>query len=127
MPPPSGYSSNRIQKACAACGECLKAEHHEWNAKRPFTCQASTADTTGGFPANCWLHQYSNSEDTLAALKAISYTSKKSVETIKDRSKVLLAYVREVHAGEPSLSCYREQLKKYSTSSDNTALAVLPY
>lgn len=131
MSPPRGYSPNRILKACAACGECLYARSQEAMYKRSFTCQARTADVSAGYPSKCWLFQYAESSDTKEALRAISHVtqrhSRKDLETAERRAEVLMAYVREIHSGEPSLAWYRKQLARHTAQIVNAALAPLPY
>lgn len=99
--------------------------------KRSFTCQAITADLSEGLPSNCWLERNSHSEDTLAALTAMSHVterhSRKDLENAERRAAVLLAYIQDIGSGEPPLAWYREQLKKHPTIVVNAALATLPY
>lgn len=99
--------------------------------KRSFTCQATTADLSEGLPSNCWLERNSQSEDTLAALTAMSHVterhSRKDLENAERRAAVLLAYIKDVGSGEPPLAWYREQLSKHPTIVVNAALATLPY
>jgi len=129
---PAGYSDSRISKKCAACGMDLDARVQEGRYKRAFTCQSITADTTDGLPDSCWLNQNNGSEDTKAALAAMSEVSKcDNFSTNKassdKRVEVLMNYISEVGSGEPSLTWYREQLRHHTANVVNAALATLPY
>lgn len=99
--------------------------------KRVFTCQAKTADISGGLPSQCWLRRNGDSPDTLAALTAMSHVTesygKKHAENAERRAAVLLAYIQDIGSGEPPLAWYREQLSKHPTIVVNAALATLPY
>lgn len=129
---PSGYSESRVPKQCAACGMQLDARIQEARCLRAFTCQSITADISSGLPGSCWLNRNNGSEDTKAALIAMSEVSKrenfsKNRVSADKRVKVLLDYISEVGSGEPPVRWYREKLQSFSANIINTALATLPY
>lgn len=131
MAPPAGYSKSRIRKPCAACGAMIRARHQERMYQRAFTCQTQTADIGEKLPDNCWLKIKSDSPDVRVALVAMSETSKRwgkgQRASAEKRAEVVLAYIREVGSGEPSIQWYRDKLKVYSANVINGALATFPY
>lgn len=131
MPP--GYSKARIKKPCGACGATLSARTQELSASiRAFTCQTHTADTTDGLPQECWIKQTPDSVDTLVALSAMSqrarsHDGKRGSQRAAKRAHVLLRYVTEVRAGEPSVAWYRSVLQEHDAGIVLGALAKMPY